>query len=214
MQVRELRDRVADLVVDRALGDLAAVHVGHGQRERQRRQGRGEHLEPVAEHEHEIGGQAGPGAREAGDAAPDRRPDGRRRVVRLVHLHPLIDRPAVGLDRAHGVAELGHEVHAADHQPQREALGVANRLEHGQEMAVVGPAHRNDGDRARFHRSWGPRNGPQTPIARTRPGEAVARLGVGPQTPIARTRLGGAVARLGVVHRMCHRGRLGASASS
>src|SRR5881409_3244349 len=58
---------------------------------------------------------------------------------------------------------------------------------------------------------WGPRHGPQTPSARTRPGRAVARLGVdagwftfswgprnGPQTPTARTRPGRAVARLGV----------------
>src|SRR6185436_15055156 len=71
----------------------------------------------------------------------------------------------------------------------------------------------------RLHLScWGPRHGPQTPRARTRPGVAVARLGIairmshpsywgprhGPQTPRARTRPGVAVARLGIAIRMSH----------
>ena len=74
------------------------------------------------------------------------------------------------------------------------AQALGGILERGQTAREVLARVPGDDDGGDVHSYWGPRHGPQTPIARTRPGGAVARLGVG--------------------HRMCHRGRLGASASS
>ena len=54
MQVAQLGHRVAKRVVDRALGELAAVDVRHGDAERQCSHGRRVHLEAVAEHDHDV----------------------------------------------------------------------------------------------------------------------------------------------------------------
>src|SRR2546429_63893 len=73
------------------------------------------------------------------------------------------------------LVELGHEREDRLGLEPQHALGDAPQIEPAQDSFC-----------------WGPRNGPQTPSARTRPGAAVARPGNtgGPQTPSARTRPG------------------------
>src|SRR5438093_6492741 len=114
---------------------------------------------------------------------------------------------------------LDHELVAADHQGHARHRGI-ERLADRQTLDVVAarreqPRHAREdaelvldehGDRVLAelgavggHGScWGPRHGPQTPNARTRPGTAVARLGIARRCLISepRLRLLGAIADL------------------
>src|SRR2546430_252188 len=90
---------------------------------------------------------------------------------------------------AHRLRAVGRAV-VDDDRLHAQALGGI--LERGQAAREVLARVPGDDDGRHVDSYWEPRHGPQIPSARTRPG--------------------GAVARLGVAHRMCHRRRLGASA--
>ena len=55
VDVGELGDRVADLVVDGALADFAAFDVGDGDAQGERDAGGGHHLVAIGDEEHEVG---------------------------------------------------------------------------------------------------------------------------------------------------------------
>jgi hypothetical protein len=110
VEMRELGDGVADLIVHRALGHLAAVDVRHRQRKGQSRHRCGQHLEAIAEHHEEIGAAPGEGAGKALYPVPRGSGDGLRRVAASEHGDALGDGEAVGLDLAHGGSERGIEV--------------------------------------------------------------------------------------------------------
>ncbi len=149
VQVRELGDRVANLLVDRALGDLAAVQMRDGKRQRERRDGRAQHLESVAEHDDDVRIVTRERCRKRGDSAPDRLRDCRRRIGIEQHLDTLGDRPTVGLDHPYGLTEARRQVRARDKEEELKVAGRANLGEHGTEVSVVRARDGHDADPSR-----------------------------------------------------------------
>src|SRR5439155_8269170 len=72
VEVAQLRQRVADRLVDRSLSRLAAVDVRERDRERQRSDAGREHVEAVPEDDEQVRPRAVEGACELDDPAADR----------------------------------------------------------------------------------------------------------------------------------------------
>ena len=152
VQVRELRERMAHLLVDGTLGHLAPVHVGDGDGERQRGHRGREHLQAIPEDHDDVRAAARQRRREALDAAPGRRRHRQGRVRLRDHGHALGDRPAVGLDGAPGEAEAGIEMGAAGDEQQLHVGRGAQLREQRCEVPVVGARDGDDRD-SPWHRS-------------------------------------------------------------
>src|SRR5439155_637767 len=106
VDVRELGQGMTDLVVDRALGDIATAEVRDRDAEENRRRGDREQLEAIPIEHHQVGakaledlgvlGQRGSGATGEADRASLRLQEGDTRG----------DRPAILLDLLHGEPEV------------------------------------------------------------------------------------------------------------
>ena len=146
VQVRELGDGMADLLVHGPLGELAAVEMSHGEREGQRRHRGAQHLEAVAEHHEQVGTPAREGTGETGHADSRGGGDGPGGVRIEEHLDPLGDGPAIGLDGGDGAPEARREMAARHVDAELEVGHGLDFLEHGDEMAVVGAGDGDDAD--------------------------------------------------------------------
>ena len=142
MDVRELRHRVADGLVDVA-GDLAA----HRVRERDvhvRRRERGRHrLEAVADRDHDVGLQPLERGRELEQAEPGRLRHRRRRLALDQHEHALVGLEAVLLDQVLDAAVAVEQRGGADDELQLE-LGVGRDGAHRRLDARVVRARADD----------------------------------------------------------------------
>ena len=166
VQVAHFGQRMADRLVDRALGQLAAMDMRNRQRERQRRQRRRDHVVAVADEEQNVGPRPDEGAGEAGDATADRRGERLRGVGTGPGGDALGDGKAVGFDGVRRPAECRLKMHAADDQPQRQVGRLRHRRQRRFQQAVLCAGAGDDGDGAsgaapaavrRHHRSpdWG-----------------------------------------------------------
>jgi hypothetical protein len=150
MQVRQLGDRVADALVDRA-GDLAALQVGDAHVHAQRGLGDGQRLVAVGDDQHPVRPlpldhrlhrqhAAAGGARHPGQAAV---------AIEIIQL--VRHREAVGRQHLAVVAVAGVEQRAADHRGEFE-VGAAGDGAHGRlHLGVVAAGGERDQHPASRH---------------------------------------------------------------
>jgi hypothetical protein len=145
VQVRERGDRVAELVVEGAGADFAAVDVTD--RDAGRRGGGrgGEGLEAVAQQDADVGGGVVERSREPGRAL--RHLLRHRRVAHAgLGQDALGDVPPVGLDPLDGPPVLRGQVRPRRVDHRRAPGQRVQRPQHGDQEPVVGSAGRHDGD--------------------------------------------------------------------
>ena len=146
VDVGELGEGVADLVVDGALADFAAFDVGDGNAQGERDGGGGQHLVAIGDEQQQVGTPGGErvGEREDGDA------DGFGHagigVGTEQALDARLDGKAVAFDFGDGVAEFRREMRAEGEDAEFDVRVCGEFAERPVEMAVVGARGGDDGD--------------------------------------------------------------------
>jgi hypothetical protein len=146
MNVAQLRQGVADRVVDRAFADLAALDVRDGDSQRNRHGGRRQQLVAVGDEEQQVGPQA---AQHVGQA-DGRHADGFRGadvgIGAQQALHTFVHGEAVAFDLGHRGPELRGEVGRRRHDLELDLRPRGKLLQRPVEMAVVGARGGHHGD--------------------------------------------------------------------
>ncbi len=153
MDVGQLGEGVAHLVVDGALADFAALDVGDGNAQGQGNGGGGEHLVAVGDEQQQVGPPGGERVGQAEHGEADGLGHAGVGVGTEQALDARLDGEAVALDFLDRVAELRREMRAQGKDAQFD-LGVRGQLaQRPVEVAVVGARGGDDADAALA--AWG-----------------------------------------------------------
>ena len=138
VEVGELRDGVADALVDRAR-DLAALRVGERDVHVRGRDGRGDRLEAVGDRDHDVGLQELEDGRQLEQSESRRLGHRRRRLALDEEAHDSAGLEAVLLQHVDRVAEALEHERRSGHALELE-LGMVAHRRHGRlDAGVVGP---------------------------------------------------------------------------
>ena len=150
MQGRHLGDGMPDRVVEGAGRDLAAMDM-RDRNIQQRGGDRGrQDFVAVAEHDKQVGRELRQRIREAGK--PDAGAARHRLGAVVVELEVDLgrDRKAVGFDRAPGLAEFRHQMHAAGDHAEIDVISGLEARKDAPQQSVIRPRTGDDGDAARM----------------------------------------------------------------
>ncbi len=148
VDVGNLGDGVANLVVDGSLADFAAFNVGDGNAQGERDAGGSKHLVAIGDEEQQVGPPRGQrvGEREDGDA------DGLRHSSVGVGVEQALDAglngKAIALDFGEGVAVLRREMRAESEDAEFDGGTGGEFAERPVKMAVIGTRCGDNGDAA------------------------------------------------------------------
>ena len=110
MDVGQLGNRIAHLVVNRSLAHLATLDVGNGDTQR-KRHGRGrQHFIAVGDQQQQVGTPRGQSVGQAEDRDADRLRHAGIGIGAEQALYPRLDRKPFAFDLGNGGAEFGREM--------------------------------------------------------------------------------------------------------